>query len=92
MFEHCREPSKFPTSFNFHQKEEHLVISPTKRLVMGEFCNKVAICNNLECNWGMHVSGKLSKCYCASTHQSPGGKNRPEILKFQDGEDERLKK
>ena len=31
--------------------------------------------------------------YCASTHQSPGGKNRPEILKFQDGEDEiRLKK
>ena len=30
--------------------------------------------------------------YCGSTHQSPGGKNRPEILKFQDGEYERLKR
>ena len=42
---------------------------------------------------GTSVHRKLSAALCgASTHQSPGGKNRPEILKFQDGEDERLKK
>ena len=50
----------------------------------------------LQCNWGpVHIKCRAGtrlvhqvQVYCASTHQSPGGKNRPEILKFQDGEDE----
>ena len=92
LFLFCLSRNQNPKEFQHFRRWKAFISSKEVTLLCWS-CNEVvritmAVAQSAVQLWKCEPGGNYPSAglLCVGTHQSPGGKNRPEILKFQDGE------